>query len=212
MPGVERTRREAIKRGLALIGAAGTGALLVDASPAGAAERGDTSPHGANPSDTSGPTTTGPGATPDDHSNGHRNRLFTGAGLDVSAPDFVRGTLPPAGQRLLITGNLLDSGGNTVGQVLGTYLQLLDFGSAGPTDPVSVQDEVLTFFEGTICARGLARADLGAPITFAITGGTGKYAGAKGTYTAVQRFLSLGGDGSARFDLSTSSEASDHGS
>jgi hypothetical protein len=138
--------------------------------------------------------------------------LFTGAGFDVSAPDFVRGTLPAAGQRLLITGNLLDGSGNTVGQVVGTYLQLLDFGSAGPTDPVSLQDEVLTFVDGTICGRGLGRADLGAPITFAITGGTGKYAGAKGSYSAVQRFLSLGGDGSARFDLSNSSEASDHGS
>lgn len=203
--GVERTRREAIKRGLALIGAAGTGALLADASPAGAAEPGD----GKAPTPASTPS-----SKPDDGSKGqgHAARLFTGAGFDVTAPDFLRGTLPPAGQRLLITGTLLDSAGNTVGQVLGNYLQLLAFGSAGPDDPVSVQDEVLTFFDGTICARGLARADLGAPISFAITGGTGKYAGAKGSYTAVQRFLSLGGDGSARFDLSKSSEASDHGS
>ncbi len=217
MRGVARTRRDAIKQGLALLGAAGTGALLVDASPAGAAEGGggrSGAPKGGNGS--GGATTPGAGdpsggATPNGQ-GGPKRRTFTGSGVDVSAPDFTRGTLPDAGQRLLISGTLFDTSGKAVGQLFGTYFQLLAFGDAGPTDPVSLQDEVLSFADGTVCGRGLAVADLSAPITFAITGGTGRYGHATGSYTAVQRFFSLGGDGSARFDLLTSGEGSDHGS
>jgi hypothetical protein len=112
---------------------------------------------------------------------------------------------------LVITGDLFDAGGTVVGQLFGTYVQLVPFGQAGPNDAVSLLDEVLSVPGGTICGRGLGLGDPTAPITCVVTGGTGRYAGLTGAYAGAQQFLSLGGDGSAQFTFTTTAEASDHG-
>jgi hypothetical protein len=205
---VVHTRREALKRGLALIGAAGTGVLLFDAAPAGA----DTGDGGSASGQIGASSPGGDGAQGSAGDDGRRApQVFTGAGLDVSAPDFVGGTLPAAGQRLLVAGALLDATGAAVGQVVGTYTQLVPFGQAGPGDAVSLLEEVLTVNDGTIWGRGVVIGDIGSPVTFAVTGGTGRYAGLTGTWTGAQQFLSLGGDGSAQFTFTTTAEGSDHG-
>jgi hypothetical protein len=216
VPGGVHTRREALKRGLALVGAAGTGALLFDAAPAAAdGNDGPTTSTSSTTSTTLGPNDAsgGDGGAPapaDDH--GRAPLALTGTGFDVSAPDFAGGTLPAPGQRLLTSGVLLDASGAPAGQVVGAYVQLVPFGQAGPTDPVSLLDEVLVLADGTICGRGLATADLTAPVTFAVTGGTGRYAGMSGAWTGAQQFLSLGGDGSAQVTFTPKAEGSHGGS
>ena len=52
--------------------------------------------------------------------------------------------------------------------------------------------------EGTILGIGANRLEDG---SYAIVGGTGRYAGASGTYTARQFLRELGGDGTAEFTL-----------
>lgn len=52
--------------------------------------------------------------------------------------------------------------------------------------------------EGTILGIGANKLDEG---SYAIVGGTGRYAGASGTYTARQFLRELGGDGTAEFTL-----------
>lgn len=195
--GAESTRREAIKRGLALAGVAGAaagGKLLLDASPAAA----DGASSGGDGSSAGGTTVS-----------------YGGRNFDAWSPDLVRGTLPAPGDRLLIVGELLDASGAVAGEVFGTYLQLQAFADAAPGDPTSLHEHTFTFADGTIHGRGLASADLEAANTFAILGGTGRYVGVQGSYTAAERFFSLGGDGTAQITLTTtagSREGSDHGS
>jgi hypothetical protein len=55
--------------------------------------------------------------------------------------------------------------------------------------------------DGTIIGMGTVPANSEQAAVFAIVGGTGKYAGARGTYTATCRPQELGGDGTATFDL-----------
>jgi Allene oxide cyclase barrel like domain len=196
--GGESTRREAIKRGLALAGVAGaaaTGRILLDAAPAAADGR---SPGG-----------NAPDGTP---AGGGTSVSYGGRNFDAWSPELVRGTLPAPGDRLLIVGQLLDVGGAVVGEVFGAYLQLPAFGDAGPGDPTSLHEHTFTFNDGTIHGRGLASADLDAANTFAIVGGTGRYVGLLGSYTAIERFFGLGGDGTAQITLTTTREGSDHGS
>jgi hypothetical protein len=52
--------------------------------------------------------------------------------------------------------------------------------------------------DGTILGIGASRLD---EADFAIVGGTGRYAGATGTYSAQQSPRETGGDGTARFTL-----------
>ncbi|MFI5042452.1 MAG: hypothetical protein ACHQNA_11510, partial [Acidimicrobiales bacterium] len=136
---------------------------------------------------------------------------FAGQNFDVSGPAVARGALPERGDSLVISGDLLDSTGAVVGGFVGSYLQLVPFGQAGPADVTSVQEHTFTLADGTIHGRGVTVADLEVANPFAIVGGTGRYAGLRGSYTAIQRFLSLGGDGTAQFVLTTSAEGSNHG-
>jgi hypothetical protein len=187
----------------------GAGSVLFD-RPALADDGGDGAPTTSTTSTTVGAP--GPAAAPAGDEQGRSPGLaFTGAGVDVAAPDFIPGTLPQPGQRLLITGTLLDASGAVAGQLFGTYLQLVAFGDAGAGDAVGLIDEVLSLQGGTICGRGLGLADPGSALTFAITGGTGTYAALAGTYTGAQQFLSLGGNGSALLTFTTTPEGSDHG-
>jgi hypothetical protein len=203
-PRVERTRREAIKRGLALAslaGVASSGKIIIDGSPAGASEQSSDQPSQQPPQQPSGGNSDA----------GSRGRSFGGRNLDVSGPGIARGVLPDRGDHLMISGDLLDASGAAIGALFGTYLQLLPFGQAGAGDPTSLQEHTFTFLDGTIHGRGLAVANIDAKNAFAIVGGTGRYTNITGSYTALQRFSSLGGDGSAHFDLTTNPEASHNG-
>lgn len=62
----------------------------------------------------------------------------------------------------------------------------------------SLEIHTLVLAEGSIVAMG---AGGGVVRSFAIVGGTGKYTGARGSYTASQDTYGLGGRGSAAFKL-----------
>jgi len=63
----------------------------------------------------------------------------------------------------------------------------------------TVEQHVFVLRHGTVTGAGQAVAGEG---TFAITGGTGRYAGARGSYSAGLSPHGLGGDGTAHFHFS----------
>lgn len=121
-----------------------------------------------------------------------------GSDMRLSAPGLRRGDLPKRGDLTSVTGRLTvvgadESSGDFVGSVLH-----LDVGAAhGPYS--SAQQETHTFHlaDGTILGAGTTL--LGRESVFVIIGGTGRYAGVSGTYSALQSPVDTGGDGTAEF-------------
>jgi hypothetical protein len=66
----------------------------------------------------------------------------------------------------------------------------------------TIEQHLFVLDDGTITGSGQAHAGAG---VFAITGGTGRFAGARGTYTATVSAHGIGGDGTAHFDFNLSS-------
>ena len=68
--------------------------------------------------------------------------------------------------------------------------------------PSTIEQHVFVLQHGTLTGSGHAIAGVG---TFAVTGGTGRYAGARGSYDAALSPHGLGGDGTAHFDFTFTS-------
>jgi hypothetical protein len=104
--------------------------------------------------------------------------------------------VPAKGDRSTAYGELLDTpDGRAIGHFASTLFALdSPFAAAG-----SLELQTLTLHDGTI--HGLGSVPTGAAGHFAILGGTGRYAGARGTYVAHLRPTDLGGDGTAEFHL-----------
>lgn len=114
--------------------------------------------------------------------------VVTGRGFRAGVPGAVAGRLPEPGSVPSTTGSLVLDG-----QVVGAFTSAGVPGSGGRF--------VLHSFElglGTILGMGSGGLDDG---VFAVVGGTGRYAGARGSYTARQSPSNLGGDGTAEFVL-----------
>ncbi len=117
-----------------------------------------------------------------------------GTGIRARVHGSSRGRLPRPDDHVTIHG--LVSGGL---DAEGT------FGSTGVAIRLPGSDEI-TLLEhhlfatpsGTLTGAGQRTGDTG---TFAITGGTGRFTGASGSYRAQLSPSGLGGDGTARFDL-----------
>jgi hypothetical protein len=183
------TRREALKRGLLLVGAA------VGVGTAGKVAVGGTSPAGTQPAST---TPVGP-----------RTEQFTvhGRQWHVSSTALRPGELPDRGHRLLGRGELVDQpGGEKVGEFFATSFGLDSFGRTGPEGAATLELHTFNLAEGTIIGTGTARASLDAEDTFAIVGGTGRYTGARGSYVARQQPQEFGGDGTAAFTITLLTE------
>jgi hypothetical protein len=105
------------------------------------------------------------------------------------------GELPHEGERVTVRGDLhAYANGAPVGEFLATAIA---FG--GASHPALVErKETHTFklHDGSIFGTGIAG---GLDGSFAVLGGTGRYAGVQGTYTARQGHAELGGDGTAEF-------------
>jgi hypothetical protein len=133
--------------------------------------------------------------------NQSESTLIRARSLRLTSPTFRKGRQPAAGERILVTAELVDEGGETVvGHLYGEYVALGDTGG-GVGSPASLERHTFAFGDGTLIGHGTATRDLTAPDTFAIVGGTGRYAGAVGTYTARQGPLQLGGDGTAEYRI-----------
>lgn len=171
------TRRSALKRGLlflaglAGLGAAGKGALA-------AADSGDRSRARAGV-----PT----------------QLVLYGHNWHGDSHGRRRGELPLAGDRITAHGDLLDRpDGAPVGEFYAAAFALGGPGGFHRVDAERLELHTFKLRDGTIVGTGTAGRLEG---VFAILGGTGRYAGARGTYVARQRHHEFGGDGAAEFVL-----------
>jgi len=153
------------------IGAATVAAVAVGAGAAASAARTATSP-----------------ATP-----GTRTMRFIGHGWHTDTK-----ALPGKGDSFSVYGELHAPGGGKVGEFFST--------NVGVNSPFQITGEGVGTFEihtlslegGTIVGVGIGS---GNEKSYAIVGGTGTYAGARGSYLARQDTYGLGGDGKAELLL-----------
>jgi len=111
------------------------------------------------------------------------------------------GQLPREGERTSIRGDLhSEPGGAPVGEFFASAIAL--GGTSHPAQAERHETHTFKLHDGSIFGTGVTGAVEG---SFAVLGGTGRYAGAQGTYVARQGHEELGGDGAAEFvfDLRT---------
>jgi hypothetical protein len=134
-------------------------------------------------------------ATRDDDAN--RIRL-KGRNWILQTPDRRPGERLVAGERGTVYGDLVDANGKTVGQFYGSRM-------AAQSSPAGAVDADSSLELHTFRLEGGTLLGIGSMIAgesvFAIAGGTGRYAGSRGTYVAEQRLRELGGDGTAEFAI-----------
>lgn len=122
-----------------------------------------------------------------------------GRGWHLQTANRKRGTLPTAGDQLAMFGELLDA---PEGEKLGEFYAAGFFFDApfGPSElsVANLEQHTFKLRDGTLVGMGTASQDEG---VYAIVGGTGRYAGARGSYVARLQPIELGGDGSAEFTL-----------
>ena len=125
-----------------------------------------------------------------------RNRHVQGEG------PRARWARPERGQRQVVFGELLDgpvgAAGVKVGEFYATCTCVNAPFGAGPLAAGFVEHHSLNLGDGTLTGMGTSH---GEESTFAIVGGTGRYAGARGSYVARQLPVELGGDGTAELVL-----------
>ena len=125
-------------------------------------------------------------------------RLYgRGWSIDVRGRRF--GQLPGPGDRANVYGEILDRPhGSKVGEFYSAWIHAgSPFGDSGFAAG-SLELHTFKLADGSIFGLGAPAGEEG---VFAISGGTGRYAGARGTYVARQRPHGLGGDGTAEFTL-----------
>ncbi|MBI4203005.1 MAG: hypothetical protein HY532_07840 [Chloroflexi bacterium] len=114
--------------------------------------------------------------------------------------DHKQGELPVMGDQMVMYGELLNESKDLkLGEF---YSNCLSIGSPfGPTPFAATRIEVHTFnlLDGALLGMGTSRASRTGHDLYTVVAGTGRYAGAKGTYLAKQRPQELGGDGTAEF-------------
>lgn len=107
-----------------------------------------------------------------------------------------RGERLDPGDRAAVFGELM-SGGRKVGEFYSTSVFVGAPMGLSPHAATYVESHHFNLEGGTLLGSGTSRP-LGAA-EFSVVGGTGRYAGASGTYAAVQNPIETGGDGTARF-------------
>jgi hypothetical protein len=100
---------------------------------------------------------------------------------DVDVPPLVRSKRSPEtpGDEVIVTSKL-------AGAATGSRYLLCAAAKQGPSIEKALYSCQLTYAlaDGTITAAGVGRIGAGGPVTVAVTGGTGSYAGARGTLTS----------------------------
>jgi hypothetical protein len=135
-------------------------------------------------------------------SSGTLTMAVHGRDWHLHYPDRPRGVLPSPGERSASYGQLFEGpDGERIGEF---YASSFAFGAPfGPGQAAATALEIHHFnlSDGTIVGTGAIRGYHDDPSVHAITGGTGRYEGASGSYTARQRPVELGGDGTAEFSF-----------
>lgn len=133
-------------------------------------------------------------------------RLY-GRNFHLHAPSRRAGEIPASGDRHSAYGELLDRrDGAVVGHFTAAYLT-----HDSPFAEAMSSLEIHTFALGDGTIHGLGSALRGEAGHFVILGGTGRYAGATGSYVARQQPRELGGDGAAEFHLTLTGREGTHG-
>jgi hypothetical protein len=124
-------------------------------------------------------------------------------GLRISSQDLRRGELPPAGVRMLAKAEIVadPSSSLRVGDFFASYYRINAPGKVADHEPGSLEQHTFVFPEGNIFGSGVATSGRDSEGQFAITGGTGRYLGARGSYIARQSHVDFGGNGTATFTL-----------
>jgi len=123
---------------------------------------------------------------------------------------LARGQLPAPGTQLALVGELLGSRGRKLGEFYASSVYVGAPHGAGDAAASYIETHHFNLPGGTLVGsgtwhvRGISR--------FAIVGGTGRYAGATGTYQAVQRPVEMGGDGTASFTIDLTTPGGANGS
>jgi hypothetical protein len=126
----------------------------------------------------------------------HELRLY-GRNFHLTSPSHRAGQVPAAGDQHSAYGQLLDRPkGRVVGHFTAAHLTHSSPFAAGAS---SLEIHTFTLQDGTI--HGLGSVARGSEGHFVILGGTGRYAGAQGSYVASQRAREFGGNGTAEFHL-----------
>jgi hypothetical protein len=126
---------------------------------------------------------------------GSRTIRFVGRGWHA---DTAKAALPGKGDQYSVYGELLSPAGDKMGEFFSQNI--------GVNSPFQITGEGVGSFEihtlslpgGTIVGVGVGG---GRERSYAIVGGTGTYAGARGSYLARQDTYGLGGDGKAELLL-----------
>ena len=137
---------------------------------------------------------------------GRTELTLHGRNLHLHAPERQAGELPHKGDRHTAYAELLDGPeGAVTGHFSAAHLSLdSPFAAAS-----SLEIHTFDLPGGTI--HGLGSAVRGADGNFVVLGGTGRYAGATGSYVASRRPRELGGDGTAEFHLTLGGMEAAHG-
>jgi hypothetical protein len=137
-------------------------------------------------------------ATQEDDTAAASQLKLHGRNWILQTPDRRPGERLVAGERGTVYGDLVDAGGKHVGQFYGSRMAA----QSSPGGPIGADSslELHTFKLEGGTLLGIGSMIAGDSI-FAIAGGTGRYAGSRGTYVAEQRLLELGGDGTAEFTI-----------
>jgi hypothetical protein len=128
--------------------------------------------------------------------NGEKLEL-AGLGLVAETPNRVAGERLQPGDRSTVSGRIVDpKTKRDRGRFYGTRT-VFDSGLT-PFATADASTELHTFAleDGSILGMG---SIVGGVSAFTVVGGTGRYAGKRGTYVAEQRLRELGGDGTASF-------------
>ncbi len=124
---------------------------------------------------------------------------LSGRHWHIYSPRHAAGDPLPRGETLAVYGELV--AGEQDEKVGEFYSSCLPVKSPfGPTPFAAASVEVHTFSlaDGTILGMGAAMASARESL-YTVVGGTGRYAGTRGTYVARQEVQELGGDGTAEF-------------
>ena len=172
-----QSRRGLLGRGLLLVaGAIGVGAGATGAKLATDRDERAAAPRGA----------------------GTEQLRLSGRNWLLQTPERKPGERLVAGDRGTVYGDLLDENGNPAGRFYGSRMAVQsELGGATSADG-SLELHTFQLAGGTLLGVG---SMIAGESIFSITGGTGRYAGMRGTYVAQQRLRELGGDGTADFTI-----------
>jgi hypothetical protein len=106
---------------------------------------------------------------------------------------------PIRGDTIVMWGRLVDRRGHRAGEFYSSAQCVYAPLSKAPA--ASFEQHAFHLPDGIIFGMGTVPAHPKGPVTYAVVGGTGDYAGVRGTYTAVLRPVEFGGNGKAQFVL-----------